>query len=329
MKAVVCRALGPPSGLRLEELPVPALRPGTARVRIRAAAVNFPDILMVAGGYQHKPPLPFVPGFESAGEVVEVAPDVAGLAPGQQVTVHLRTGGYADQVVAPAEAVRPLPENYSFEEGAAFFVAYGTAYVSLVRRGNLAAGEVLVVHGAAGGVGLAAVELGKFLGATVIAVVGSAEKARAVTAAGADHAIVLGEGRLRDRVNELTGGAGADVIYDPVGGDAFDESLRCVAWGGRLLVVGFASGRIPDLPVNLALLKGCSVIGVRAGEFARRDPARGGENYKALLRLAAEGALRPRIHQALPLDDYEAAMALVSERRVIGKVVLLPDPVQL
>ena len=219
----------------------------------------------------------------------------------------------------------PMPATYSFEEGAAFLVGYSTAYVALVRRGRLAAGEVLLVHGAAGGVGLAAVELGKHLGARVIAVVSSAEKAAAAREAGADDTIDTASGRLRDAVRELTDGRGADVIYDPVGGDAFDESLRCIAWGGRLLVIGFASGRIPALPANLALLKGCSVIGVRAGEFARRDPERGAENYRDLLRLAEAGALRPRVYRTLPLADFEAAMALVTERQVIGKVVIKPE----
>ena len=325
MKAVVCRQLGPPSLLRLEDLPDPDLKPHQARVRLRAAAVNFPDILMVAGGYQHKPPLPFVPGFEAAGEVVECGAAVETAKPGDRVIVHLRTGGYADRAVVDADSLLPMPANYGFEEGAAFLVGYSTAYVSLVRRGRLAAGEVLLVHGAAGGVGLAAVELGKHLGARVIAVVSNAEKAAAARAAGADHTIDPASGRLRDAVRDLTDGRGADVIYDPVGGDAFDESLRCVAWAGRLLVVGFASGRIPVLPANLALLKGCSVSGVRAVEFARRDPERGAENQRALLRLAEAGALRPRIYRTLPLADFEAAMALVSERQVIGKVVLTPE----
>ena len=325
MKAVVCRELGPPSVLRLEELPDPILEPQQVRIRLRAAAVNFPDILMVAGGYQHKPPLPFVPGFEAAGEVVECGAAVETAKPGDRVIVHLRTGGYADEAVADAGSVLPMPATYGFEEGAAFLVGYSTAYVALVLRGRLTAGEALLVHGAAGGVGLAAVELGKHLGARVIAVVSSAEKAVAAREAGADDTIDPASGRLRDAVRDLTDGRGADVIYDPVGGDAFDESSRCIAWGGRLLVVGFASGRIPVLPANLALLKGCSVVGVRAGEFARRNPERGAEAYRDLLRLAEAGALRPRVYRTLALADFEAAMALVTERRVIGKVVIKPE----
>ena len=322
MKAIVCRHLGPPSVLCLEELAPPPLAPGEVRLRLRASAVNFPDILMVAGGYQHKPALPFVPGFEAAGEVLETGAEVDGWAVGDRAIVRLRTGGYADQAVAPAAALLALPANFSFAQGAAFPVAFGTAYVALVNRGRVEPGEVLVVLGAAGGVGLAAVRLGKWLGATVLAVVSTPAKAEAVRRAGADHAILIGDGALRDQVKHLTAGAGADLIYDPVGGDAFDQAVRCIGWGGRLLVVGFASGRLPTLAANLVLRKGCAVVGVRAGEFARRNPAAAAENFRTLMGLAAAGKLTPTIHQTLPLAKAADAMALLVDRQAIGKVVL-------
>lgn len=322
MKALVVEELGAPEIMRLREFEPRAPGEGEIRVGVRAAGLNFPDILMIAGRYQHKPPLPFVPGMEGAGEVLEVGPGVEGFRPGERVIVHARSGLYATEATLPAEWAVPLPADWSFAEGAAFWSAYATAFVSLVHRGRLTAGETLLVHGAAGGVGLAAVEFGHALGARVIAVVGGEEKAAAVRAKGADYVIDHRRESFRDRVLELTDGIGADVVYDPVGGEVLFQSLRCIAWGGRLLVVGFASGTIPDVPANYALLKSCSVIGVRAGEFSRRNRAKGREMIERLLALAAEGRIHPAVYRTLPLADAAKALALISDRQVIGKVVL-------
>lgn len=322
MKAIVCRRLGPPAVLRLEAVARPALAANQVRVRLRASAINFPDILMVAGGYQHKPALPFVPGLEAAGEVIELGAAVADRALGDRVIVRLRTGGYAEEAVAPTSSVLPLPANFSFVEGAAFPVAYGTAYVALVSCGRIARGDVLVVLGAAGGVGLAAVELGRRLGATVFAVVSSPAKAEAVRRAGAAHVIPADAPDWPARVRQLTDGRGADLIYDPVGGDAFDQAIRCIAWGGRLLVVGFASGRLPTLATDQVRRAGCAIVGVRAGEFARRDPDQAAANFRTLLRLAAAGQLTPTVYRVLPLSDAVEAMALLADRKAIGKVIL-------
>lgn len=322
MKAVVCRELGPPSVLRLEERALAPLGPGQVRIAMRAAAVNYPDLLMVAGGYQLKPPLPFTPGLEGAGIVVEVAPDVAGWRPGDKAIVRARPGTFAEEVVVPADALLPMPAPLSFEEAAALTVGYATAWHALVDRGRLRAGETLLVHGASGGVGLAAVELGKLLGARVIATGGDPGKLVVVRARGADETIALAGGGFRDRVLELTRGRGADVIYDPVGGGVFAESLRCVAWRGRLLVVGFPAG-IPAIPANYPLLKGCAVIGVRAGEYARREPERGRRDRARILELANEGRLRPHISHRLPLARAAEALELLRDRKVIGKAALV------
>ena len=324
MKAIICRELGAPSVLRLEERPIQNLSTDGVRIRVRAAGINFPDILMVAGKYQHKPALPFVPGCEISGEVVETGPECVAFKSGDRVMASMRTGGYAEECVIASEAVRHMPIPFDFAQGDAFQMGYSTAYVALVRRANLTKEETLLVHGATGGVGLAAVELGRVLGAKVIATVSKKEKVEPAIRAGAAHVIVLNQNGFRDLVKEFTNGNGADVIYDPVGGSIFDESLRCIAWGGRLLVVGFAGGRIPNAPTNRILIKGCSVVGVRAGEFARRDPVRGQENYQTLLKLANNSRLKPLIPARLPLHQVTEAMSLLTERKVVGKVVLVP-----
>ena len=324
MKAILCRELGTPSVLRLEERPTQILSTGDVRIRVRAAGINFPDILMVAGKYQHKPALPFVPGFEISGEVVETGPGCVSFKAGDKVMASMRTGGYAEECVVTGGAVRHMPTPFDFAQGAAFQVAYSTAYVALVRRANLTKEETLLVHGATGGVGLAAVELGRVLGAKIIATVSKKEKVEPAIQAGAHHVIILNQNGFRDLVKEITNGNGADVIYDPVGGSIFDESLRCIAWGGRLLVVGFAGGQIPNAPANRILIKGCSVVGVRAGEFARRDPVRGQENYQTLLKLANDKRLKPLIYARLPLHQVTEAMSLLTERKVVGNVVLVP-----
>lgn len=325
-RAVLCRALGPPERLRVEDLPAAPLGPGEARVRLRASGINFPDTLTILGKYQHKPPLPFIPGVESAGTIAELAGGVAGWRVGDRVITHQRTGGYAEEIVLPASQLMPLPANFDFAEGASFYVAALTAYHALVQRAAVKPGESLLVHGAAGGVGLAAVELGKLLGARVIATASSAEKLAVAKSRGADDLIDYTAADFVEAVRGLTAGAGADVIFDPVGGEVLVQSLRAVAWGGRILVVGFAGGSIPALAANRILLKSCDVIGVRAGEAARRDPAVAAAALKALLAYGDEGRLRPHVSHRLPLERFAEGMRLLMDRKAIGRVVLTNAP---
>ncbi|WP_188237490.1 NADPH:quinone oxidoreductase family protein [Sphingopyxis sp. LK2115] len=325
MRALQVRELRPDhAGAGLAELPVPAAGPGAVRVRVRAAAVNFPDLLMTRGAYQLKPDLPFVPGLEFSGEVDAVGAGVEGWSVGDAVVGGNRFGAMADYTVVPAASLRPKPAALDWDAAAAYPVAYLTAYVALVRCARLVAGEWVLVHGAAGGVGLATVDLAKTLGARVIAAASRAEKRTAIERLYAPDAVIDGAAGFRDAVKALTGGRGADVVVDPVGGDIFDESTRCIAFGGRLLVVGFASGRIPDLPVNMPLIKGFSVVGVRAGEYGRRFPERGAENVAAIDALAAQGRIRPHVHAALDLGDWREAFAMLERREAVGKVVLRP-----
>jgi NADPH2:quinone reductase len=289
---------------------------------VRAAAVNFPDILMIQGKYQHKPELPFVVGGERAGDVIAVGSGVTKLKVGDRVVGGALAGGFAQEAQGPESSYRPIPGDADYAVASAYTTAYLTAYVSLVRRGGLAKGETLLVHGAAGGVGLAAVDLGKVLGATVIATASSEEKRAFLKDYGADH--VLPSSGFREAVKELTGGRGADVIYDPVGGDVFDESIRCIAFNGRILIVGFTSGRIPSVGVNMPLIKGFSVVGVRAGEYGRKFPEKGRENIAAIDKLLADGKIRPHIHARFPLDQAVDAMHMLTTRKVIGKVVIEP-----
>jgi len=323
MKAVVCRELGPPERLRLETLTSPRLARGEVRVAIRAAGINFPDILMAAGEYQLKPELPFTPGMEAAGEVIEVDSAAAGVAIGDRVVAKLRHGGYADEVVVAPEQLTPLPSTFDDAEGATFLAAHGTAYHALIDRGQLQPGEVLLVHGAGGGVGLAAVEIGKLLGATVIAAASTEEKLAFAKAKGADHLVLYAREPFRDAVKRITDGRGADVVFDPVGGEIFENSLRCIAWGARLLVVGFTGG-IGLARTNLVLIKGASVLGIRAGEAVRKDPALGEARIRKLCEWAEAGRVRPHISHRLPLKDYAAAMRLLIERKAIGRVSLIP-----
>src|SRR5580700_3817923 len=273
-KAVVCRELGPPERLRLETFATAPLVPGQVRVAIRAAGINFPDILMAAGEYQLKPELPFTPGVEAAGDVVEVDSAAHGVAVGDRVIVKMRHGAYTDEAVVTPSQLTPLPSNFDYAEGATFLAAHGTAYHGLIDRGQLRAGEVLLVHGAGGGVGLAAVEMGKMLGATVIAAASSEEKLAVAQARGADHLVLYSSEQFRDEVKRITDGRGADVVFDPVGGEIFENSMRCIAWGARVLVIGFTGG-IGLARTNLLMIKGASVLGVRAGEAARKNPALG------------------------------------------------------
>jgi NADPH2:quinone reductase len=291
-------------------------------VAIRAAGINFPDILMAAGEYQLKPELPFTPGVEAAGDVTEVGREVSGFAVGDRVIVRMRYGAYADEAVIAPSQLTPLPRTFDYAEGATFLAAHGTAYHGLIDRGQLRPGEVLLVHGAGGGVGLAAVEMGKQLGATVIAAASSEEKLAVARARGADHLVLYGREPFRDVVKRITDGRGADVVFDPVGGPVFEESVRCIAWGARLLVIGFTGG-IGVARTNLLLIKGASVIGVRAGEAVRKDPALGEVRLRTLLQWAEAGKIRPNVSHRIPLQDYAQAMRLLIERKAIGRVALM------
>ena len=324
MQALVCSSLAPDFGgvaLAAQDLPQPGL--GEVRVAVKAASLNFPDLLMTEGKYQFKPELPFTLGMEFSGEVDAVGEGVTGFLKGDAVTGGAKTGAFADYALAQAAGLRAKPEAMSHAEAAAFGAAYLTAYVALVRRAHLQPGETLLVHGASGGVGLAAVDMGKLLGASVIATSASDAKLETVVARGADHALNVTQG-FRERVKALTGGRGADVIFDPVGGDVFDESVRCIAFDGRLLVIGFTSGRIPSVDVNMPLIKGFSVVGVRAGEYGRRFPDRGRENMDTIWRWAGEGRLKPHIHAEVALSDWRSAFEMMRGREVVGKVVLVP-----
>jgi NADPH2:quinone reductase len=321
-KAVVCRELGPPERLRLESFASPPLKQGELRVAIHAAGINFPDILMAAGDYQLKPELPFTPGVEAAGEVSEIADGVAGVAVGDRVIVKMRHGAYAGEAVVTPSQTIPMPRAFDYAEGATFLAAHGTAYHALIDRGHVKSGEVLLVHGAGGGVGLAAVEMGKFLGATVIAAASSEEKLSVTRAKGADHLVLYQREPFRDAVKRITDGRGVDVVFDPVGGAIFEESMRCIAWGARLLVIGFTGG-IGLARTNLLLIKGASVLGVRAGEAVRRNPDLAEVRIKKLLEWAETGKIRPHISHRLPLEDYARAMRLLIDRKAIGRVALM------
>jgi NADPH:quinone reductase len=320
-RAVVCRALGPPESLRLETFESVPLQSGEARVAIHAAGINFPDILMSAGEYQLKPPLPFTPGVEAAGDVSEVN-GASGVTVGDKVIVKLRHGAYADEAVVTPSQLTRLPSTFDYAEGATFLAGHGTAYHALVDRGQLLKGEVLLVHGAGGGVGLAAVEIGKLLGATVIAAASSEEKLAIAREKGADHLVLYSREPFRDAVKRITDGRGADVVFDPVGGEIFENSVRCIAWGARLLVIGFTGG-VGLAKTNLLLIKGASVLGVRAGEAVRKNPALGVTRIKALTEWAEAGKVRPNISHRLPLEDYATAMRLLVERKAIGRVALM------
>lgn len=324
MKALVVTELAPDfAGTGIRDLPLPGPKAGEVRVAIKAASLNFPDLLMTEGKYQLKPELPFTLGMELAGVVDAVGEGVTAFRPGDEVAGGSRIGAFAEHIALPAAGLRKKPVALSFAEASAFGAAYLTAYVSLVIRGNLEPGETLLVHGASGGVGMAAVEVGKLLGATVIATSASDEKLKTVKARGADHVINVTRG-FREEVKALTGGRGADVIYDPVGGDVFDESVRCIAFDGRLLIIGFTSGRIPSVSVNMPLIKGFSVVGVRAGEYGRQFPEKGRANQEAIWKWAEEGKVKPCIHAEVPLADWRRAFDMMRGREVVGKVVLVP-----
>jgi NADPH2:quinone reductase len=322
VKAILCREIADDIGtLRVEEVELPPLKAHEARVRVRAAAVNFPDILTVQGKYQHKPPLPFIPGSEAAGDVIAVGEGVTNVKVGDRVICG-GLGGYAEEMQVPSVSLRMIPNGIGYAEAASFTVAYLTAYVALVRRAKLEADEWLLVHGAAGGVGLAAVDLGKHLGAKVIATASTEAKRTFLKNYGAYH--VFEPHGFREKVKEVTGGNGANVIYDPVGGDVFDESTRCIAFDGRITIIGFTSGRIPSIGVNMPLIKGYSIMGVRAGEYGRKFPEKGRQNMFAITKLLAENKIRPHVHARFPLARAVDAMRTLEDRSVIGKVVIEP-----
>ena len=322
VRAVVCRKWGPPENLAVEDVPPPVPGFGEVLIRVRACGVNFADALIVQGKYQEKPPLPFTPGLEVAGDVVEAGGEVTGLAVGQRVVSLCATGGYAEMVASQAAVTTPIPDAMPYETAAGLSVAYGTAHVGLAHRAGLREGETLLVHGAAGGVGVAAVEVGKAMGATVIATAGSEAKRSLAKAHGADHVIDYRSGEFKDTVKSLTGGRGADVIFDPVGGDVFTQSLRCIAWEGRLLVIGFAAGDIPQIPAGLVLVKNVSVVGVFWGAYRMHDPAVITTSVRQLLAWFGEGAIRPVISESLRLEHAAAAMQRLLRREATGKIVL-------
>ena len=322
MKAMLCKEFGPPESLVLEEIAPPPMGERDVRVRVHAAGVNFPDTLIIAGKYQFKPAFPFAPGGEAAGEVVEVGSAVERFKPGDRVIAGMTYGAFAEEVVAEEQRVMGIPDDLDYPVASSISLTYGTGAYALMQRGNLQPGETLLVHGAAGGVGLAAVELGRVMGARVIATGGSDEKLAVAAEHGADEVINYSDGEFKDRVKELTDGNGADVIYDPVGGDVFDQSLRCINWGGRLLVIGFASGRIPQAPANLALLKGCAIVGVFWGGWIQRGGEDNRKNFEKIFPWIREGKLRPHISHTFPLEQAADALYALIERKVIGKAVL-------
>src|SRR3989344_1212421 len=322
MKAVLCKAFGPAESLVLEDVASPVAKKNEILLEVHAAGVNFPDTLIIEGKYQFKPPFPFSPGGEAAGVVSAVGEKVSHLKVGDRVMALTGWGSFAEQVAVPGYNVLPIPPSMDFNTAAAFSMTYGTSMHALKQRANLQPGETLLVLGASGGVGLAAVEIGKAMGARVIAAASSADKLAVAKAAGADELINYSEASLKDEVKRLTDGNGADVIYDPVGGDLFDQAIRSIAWNGRLLVVGFASGRIPELPVNLALLKGAAVVGVFWGSFAQRQPQDNAANFQQLFAWHAEGKLKPLVSQPFPPAQAAEAINTLGQRKAVGKVVV-------
>lgn len=311
------------SKISIEELDRQNLNSDEVRVKVYSASVNFPDLLMTKGLYQYKPEVPFTLGMESSGVIIETGKDVKDFNIGDEVIVSAFTGSFSEETVIVEGKVRKKPTGLTWEQASTYTVAYLTAYVSLVTKGGLKSGETLLVHGAAGGVGLAAVDIGRFIGAKVIAVASTQEKRDFLLSYGADFVLSPDKG-FKDHVKEITNNIGADVVYDPVGGDVFDESIRCIAWNGRLLVVGFASGRIPSVPANMPLIKGFSVIGVRAGEYGRRSPQEGKEHFSSIDKLISGGSLNPHIHKIYSLDQAVDALRELRDRKVIGKVCVNP-----
>lgn len=324
MKAVRCHELGPASNLKVEEIETPRPGKGEVLIDVKAGGLNFPDVLMVAGKYQFQPPLPFTPGGEGAGVVEALGEGVTNVKVGDRVIFFNQTGAFAEKAAAPAMTLVPMPESMPFEVAAGFTITYATSYHALKQRANIQEGEIILVLGAAGGVGLATVELAKAMGATVIAAASTDEKLSYCAQAGADHLLNYSTEDLKDRVKEITGGKGVDVIYDPVGGDYTEAALRTMAPGGRHLVIGFAAGDIPRPPLNLCLLKQCSIVGVFWGNFARANPKVQMQNMLDMFAMFEKGTIKPLVNDVFSLDDVVEAYACLSERRAKGKVILKP-----
>ena len=321
MKGLRVDALsGDLSGVSLSDIPAPVRKAGEVLVQVAAASLNYPDLLMTRGTYQFKPALPFTAGLEMAGIVIEADAD-SGFAPGDRVMGGNKTGAFAEQVSLPVASLSPVPAGLSLNQAAAMGAAYSTAYTALVEFGRLSAGQWALIHGASGGVGLAAVDLAKTLGACVIAATGVEAKQPRIAALAQPDAAILAQGRFREQVSEITGGDLCDIVFDPVGGDVFDESTRCVAFGGQLQIIGFTGGRIAEIATNIPLIKGFSVVGVRAGEYARRFPERGRAVSAAIADLAARGAINPAIDRTLPLARWREGFDAMAHRQLVGKVV--------
>ena len=321
-RTAICTALTGPDSIKILESELRPLKDGEVRIRVHAAGLNFPDLLMTQGKYQFRPDPPFVPGLEAAGEVIEVASDVQEIKVGDRVMAGGKGGALAEQWIVQQSAVSPLPPALSFSEGACWQTAASTAWHALVERGHLQAGETILVLGASGGVGMAAVKMAKHIGATVIGTGSNEEKLQAIHEAGADHLLDPSDPDLASRIKEMTDGKGADVVFDPVGGELALTATRAIAWNGRYLIVGFASGVIPSFPANHALIKTYSLIGVRAGESPRRDPELAKRQSAALRQLAAQGAMRPHISHRFALTDAAEALAVLERREAIGRVVV-------
>ncbi len=322
MRALVCKEFGPTENLALEEVATPTPGKGEILMEIKATGVNFPDVLTVQGKYQFKPELPFIPGAELAGIVSAVGEGVTSRKVGDKVIATTQVGAFAEQCVVSEHTTFEMGNTMSFEQAAGFAITYGTSYYALKQQANIQPGETLLVLGAAGGVGIATIQIAKAMGATVIAAASSEEKLDFACEAGADLRINYSTENLKDKVKELTGGKGVDVVYDPVGGDFSEQAFRAIAWDGRFLVIGFASGPIPAMPLNLALLKGASLVGVFWGSWAARAPMESRKNFDELIEMIDSGKFSPLVTEVYSLDDYKAAFASISERRAKGKVIL-------
>ena len=322
MKAVLCKAFGPADTLVIEDTSSPQIKKNEVLLDVHAAGINFPDTLIIEGKYQFKPPFPFSPGGDASGVISAVGEKVSHLKVGDRVMALTGWGSCAEQIAVPAYNILPMPDAMDFTTAAAFSMTYGTAMHALKQRGALQAGETLLVLGASGGVGLAAIEIGKAMGARVIAAASSAEKLEVARQAGADELINYQDEDIRERLKTLTKGQGVDVVIDPVGGDLFETVFRSIAWNGRMLVIGFASGTIPSLPVNLPLLKGAAVIGVFWGSFAQRQPQDNVANFEQLFAWYAEGKLKPLVSQTFALEDTAQAINTLAARKAVGKLVI-------
>jgi len=330
MKAMLCTHYGPPEELELRELPSPKAGKGQAVITVKACGVNFPDVLLIQDKYQFRPPLPFPPGGEVAGVIKEVGEGVTNVKPGDRVMASMGNGGFVEEGVVDASRVIPMPDNLDFDVAASFFTTYGTSYYALKDRGNLKPGEKLVVLGAAGGVGISAVEIGHAMGAYVVAGASTQEKVDLAKKYGADEGFVYPTGKLTrdqqkelsDTIKKLTGGNGADVLYDPVGADYAEPALRAMNWDGRYLVIGFAAGEIPRVPLNLTLLKSCQIVGVFLGAASARDPKSGNQRLRELTDMIASGKLKPLVSAHIPLARAGEALRLLMDRKALGKVVV-------